>query len=82
MKISVKQEIWLSLDDLRWLKEYYDGDWNWKPPAVNEIGDRLVQGILDQFIREWDLEALKNEQARHKLTKMLEVKERKIFDMD
>ena len=82
MKISVKQEIWLSLDDLRWLKEYYDGDWNWKPPAVNEIGDRLVQGILDQFIREWDLEALRDEIARHKLNKMLEVKERKIFNLD
>ena len=82
MKISVKQEIWLDVKDLEWLQEYYDGDWNWKPPAVKSIEERLVQGILDQFLREWDLEALRDEIARHKLNKMLEVKERKIFNLD
>ena len=82
MKISVKQEIWLSLDDLRWLQEYYDGDWNWKAPAVKAIEERLVQGILDQFLREWDLEALRNQIAKNELHKLLEVKERKIFNLD
>ena len=83
MKISVKQEIWLGVKDLQWLQEYYDGDeWNWKPPAVKDIEERLVQGILDQFLREWDLEALRNQIAKNELHKLLEVKERKIFNLD
>ena len=83
MKISVKQEIWLGVKDLQWLQEYYDGDeWDWKPPAVKDIEERLVQGILDQFLREWDLEALRNQIAKNELNKLLEVKERKIFNLD
>ena len=70
MKISIKQEIWLDVNDLEWLEEYYDTDeWNWKPSAVKGIEERLVQGILDQYLREWDLEALKDEITKYKLSR-------------
>ena len=82
MKISVNKEIWLSTDELKLIQTFYDGDYDFKPDELINLEERLVQGILDKFLRQWDLDGLKNEISKHELTKMLEVKERKIFSLD
>ena len=82
MKVSIKHEVWLSVDELKFLQTYYDGDYDYRPSDLKDLEERLVQGILDQFLREWDLEGLCKEITKHKLHKMLEVNERKIFDLD
>ena len=82
MKVSINHEVWLSVDELKYIQIYYDGDYDFKPDDLVDLEERLVQGILDQFLRQWDLDGLKNEISKHELTKMLEVKKRKLFSLD
>tara|TARA_R110002020_G_C15966870_1_gene747121 strand:+ start:252 stop:539 length:288 start_codon:yes stop_codon:yes gene_type:complete len=83
MKLSVIQkEIWLHIKELKLLRAYYDGEQEFKPLMVRNIENRLVQGILDKFLNEWDIDFCFEEYQNNQLKKLLEVKDRKVFDDD